>query len=345
MAISDAIRPIPAPQVIDPNSVTSYRWGVIGAGGIAEQFFVTVQRHTNQRIVAVASRTEGKAQDFGQKFGIETHSSYEELVSRDDIDIIYVATIPSQHKAHAMLAIEAGKHVLIEKPVALEPSEAKEIFAAAKAAGLLAMEAMWTRYLPQYDIIRQLLTANAFGKIEMVNVSMCQSNLWMTRLFTKNGGDPMFDMGIYAVSFCQSFLGNPVEITAQGVLNSEGIDEEVSAQFRYANGARAYILVSGRSGIPAIGQVSGTEAKMNVGPEFCIPSRLDFSSKEFYAEVSTWKDESEIRGHQGLCYQATAMAFFLDEGLLESPFESHADSIANLEVCEKIVQLIGAQIK
>jgi len=345
VAISEVKNPIPVPHVIEPNSVTSYRWGVIGAGGIAEQFIETVQKHTSQKIVAVASRTENKAKDFREKFGIESHGSYEELVSREDIDIVYVATIPSQHRDHAMLAITAGKHVLIEKPIALDPVEAKEIFEAAKSAGLLAMEAMWTRYLPQYDIIRQLIASQAFGNIEMVNVSMCQSNLWMTRLFTKNGGDPMFDMGIYAVSFCQTFLGNPIEITAQGVLNSEGIDEEVSAQFRYASGARAYILVSGRSGIPSIGQVSGTEAKMNVGPEFCIPSRIDFSSKEFYAEVSTWTDESEIRGHQGLCYQATAMAHFIDEGLIESPFESHAESISNLEVCEKIVQLIGAQIK
>ena len=336
---------IPDPQIIDPNSVTPYRWGVVGAGGIAEQFIETVQRNTNQRVVAVASRTENKAKALGLKFGIDSHDSYEELVWREDIDIIYVATIPSQHRDHAMLAIAAGKHVLIEKPVALDSSEAQEIFAAAKTAGLLAMEAMWTRYLPQYDIIRQLIANQTLGKIEMVNVSMCQSNLWMKRLFTKNGGDPLFDMGIYAVSFCQTFLGNPVEITAQGVLNADGIDEEVSAQFRYANGARAYILVSGRSGIPAIGQVSGTEAKMNVGPEFCIPSRIDLSSREFYAEVSTWKDESQISGHQGLCYQATAMAQFMDQGLLESPFESHSDSIANLEVCEKIVKLIGAQIR
>ena len=343
--MADRVSFIPNPEVIDPSSVTEYRWGVIGAGGIAEQFIDAVQRHTNQKIVAVASRTKNKAKALGQKFGIDSHDSYEEMISREDVDIVYIATLPSQHREHALLAIAAGKHVLIEKPVALDSLEAKEVFSTAQSAGLLAMEAMWTRYLPQYDIIRKLLANQALGEIEMVNVSMCQSNLWMSRLFTKNGGDPMFDMGIYAVSLCQTFLGNPVEITAQGVLNADGIDEEVSAQLRYANGARAYILVSGRSGIPAIGQISGSAAKMNVGPEFCIPSRIDLSSREFYAQVSTWKDESEIRGHQGLCYQATAMAQFLDRGLLESPFESHADSIANLEVCEKIIQIIGAQIR
>lgn len=336
---------IPAPRLIDPSSVTSYRWGVLGAGGIAEHFVNGVQKHSKQNVVAVASRTEGKAEAFAGKFNIEAHDNYEDLVSRDDLDIIYIATLPSQHKEHALMALAAGKHVLIEKPIALDVQEAKDIFIAAKTAGLMAMEAMWTRYLPQYDIIRQLLTNETFGEIEMVNVSMCQSNLWMTRMFTKNGGDPLFDMGIYPVSFCQTFLGNPISITAQGILNSEGIDEEISAQLRYANGARAYILVSGRSGIPAIGQVSGTKAKMSVGPEFCIPSRIDLSEQEFYAPVSSWKDESEVKGHEGLAYQTTAMASFLDAKLVESPFESHADSIANLEVCAEIIRLVGAQIK
>ncbi|MEY4499929.1 MAG: hypothetical protein RL319_917 [Actinomycetota bacterium] len=336
---------LPASRIIDPASVTPYRWGVIGAGGIAELFVTGVQKHSKQNVIAVASRTFGKAEIFGKKFNIEAHDNYEDLLARTDIDVVYVATLPSQHRDHALAAIAAGKHVLIEKPIALDPTEAEEIFAAAKAAGVLAMEAMWTRYLPQYDIIRQLLDSKAFGEIEMVNVSMCQSNLWMTRMFSKNGGDPMFDMGIYAVSFCQTFLGNPVSITAQGILNDDGIDEEVSVQLRYSNCSRAYILVSGRSGIPAIGQVSGTKAKMNVGPEFCIPSRIEFSAQEFYAPVSRWTDESGVVGHEGLSYQTTAMASFLDAGLQESPFESHADSIANLRVCQEIIRLLGATIK
>lgn len=336
---------LPIPRIIDPSSVTTYRWGIIGAGGIAEHFVNGVQKHSGQQIVAVASRTAGKAQTFAKNFGIDSHDNYEDLVSREDIDVIYIATLPSQHREHALMAIAAGKHVLIEKPIALDSKEASDIFAAAKSAGVLAMEAMWTRYLPQYDIIRQLLDQKAFGEIEMVNVSMCQSNLWMTRMFTKNGGDPLFDMGIYAISFCQSFLGNPISITAQAVLNAEGIDEEVSVQMRYANGGRAYVLVSGRSGIPAIGQVSGTKAKMSVGPEFCIPSRIEFSAQEFYAPVSSWTDQTGVVGHEGLAYQTTAFASFLDSGLDESPLESHADSIANLEVCEEIIRLVGATIR
>lgn len=336
---------LPTPNIIDPASVTSFRWGVMGAAAIAETFVAAVQKHTRQKIVAVASRTPGKARTFASRFNIEAHDNYEDLLAREDIDIVYIPTLPSQHRDHALQAIAAGKHVLIEKPVTLDPAEAAEIFTAAKAAGVLAMEAMWTRYLPQYDIIRQLLAKNELGEIEMVSVSMCQANLEVPRLWKKNHGDPLFDMGIYPISFVQTFLGNPTSITAQAVLNDEGIDEEVSVQLHYASGARAYVLVSGRAAIPGIGAVGGTKAKLNVGPEFFVPSKLELFGADFYSDSVVWHDSSEVQRHEGLSYQATAMAKFIDEGLLESPYESHADSIANLAVCAEVIRLIGAQIR
>lgn len=334
----------PVPELIQPNSVTAFRWGVMGAAEIASAFVAGVQKHTSQQVVAVASKTPGKAEAFASKFGIESHDNYEDLLAREDIDIVYIPTLPSQHKDHALQAITAGKHVLIEKPLTLVPSEAREIFDAAKKAGVLAMEAMWTRYLPQYDLIRQILDADTLGHIEVVNVSMCQANLEVPRLWKKNHGDPLFDMGIYPISFCQTFLGNPTKITAQGVLNSDGVDEEISVQLSYATGARAYVLVSARAAIPGIAQISGTKAKLDVGPEFFIPSTLELRSTDFNSQPTTWADKSHVVGHEGLSYQATAMASFIDQGLLESPYESHSDSIANLEVCAEIIRLVGASI-
>ncbi len=334
----------PTPELIDPKSVTSLRWGIMGAAEIAETFVSAVKKHTTQKAVAVASRTPGKAEKFAEKYGLASHDNYEDLLARDDIDVVYIPTLPSQHKDHALQAIAAGKHILIEKPLTLIPSEASEIFAAAKAKGVLAMEAMWTRYLPQYDVIRKLITNGTLGEIELVNVSMAQANLDAARLWKKNHGDPLFDMGIYPISFCQTFLGNPNKISAQGILNKDGIDEEVSIQLSYANGARAYVLVSGRAALPGIGQISGTKAKLDVGPEFFIPSKLELRTTDFNAPATTWIDSFPVVGHEGLSYQATALAAFVDQGLLESPYESHADSIANLEVCAEIIRLIGAEI-
>lgn len=334
----------PEPNVIDPFSVTSYRWGVMGAAGIANAFVEGVQKHTSQQIVALASRTPDKAAVFAEKWGIEALDSYEELLARDDIDIIYVPTLPNQHKEHALMAIAAGKHVLIEKPLTLIPIEAAEIFAAAKAKGVLAMEAMWMRYQPQYDVLRQLLANQTLGDIEIVNVSMAQANLGVARLWEKGHGDPFFDMGIYPITLCQTIFGKPVQITAQGVLNQDGIDEEVSVQLTYADGGRAYVLVSCRSGLPAIAQISGTKGKLDIGPEFFMPTKLELRGPEFNAPAITWQPDPNVVAHEGLSYQATAMASYINQGLLESPLESHEETIENLEVCAEIVRIVGAEI-
>jgi predicted dehydrogenase len=334
----------PEPRLVKPNAVPSYRWGVMGAAAIAEAFVAGVQKHTSQQIVAVASRTPGKAEIFASKFGIEHHDSYEELLAREDIDIIYIPTLPTQHREHALMAIAAGKHVLIEKPVALSSEEAAEIFTAAKSAGLLAMEAMWTRYLPQADVLAQLLESKALGEIDFLNVSMCQANKAVPRLWKPGHGDPFFDMGIYPVSFAQSIFGNPTSISAQGQLTENGIEAEVSVQLGYASGARAYLLVSAWSGVPSIAQISGSNGRLSVGPEFFAPSRIELSEQTFNAIPTVWEDRSGVVAHEGLSYQATAMASYLDRGLLESPLESHEDSIANLKVCEDVIKLIGATI-
>lgn len=335
---------IPEPHTIDPESVPVLRWGIMGAAGIAHSFVSGVTKHTRQHIVAVASRTPGKAAEFAAQYGIESHDNYEDLLARDDIDVIYIPTLPSQHRDHALQAIAAGKHVLIEKPIALNPAEAREIFDAARAAGVFAMEAMWTRYLPQYDIIRQVIAEGTLGEIDLVNVSFCQANLGAERLWKKGHGDPFFDMGIYAVSFAQTFLGNPTSITAQGILNDDGIEEEVSVQMHYESGARAYILVSGRAAVPLIASAAGTRGNLTMGPQFPIPASVSLSENDFYAPASTWRDQSGVVGHDGLGLQATYMAAFIRDGLQESPFESHDDSVANLEVCAEVIRLIGAQI-
>ena len=335
---------LPKPNIIDPSSVPALRWGVMGAAAIAQEFVGAVQKHTGQIVVAVASRTPGKAEAFAKQFGLESHDNYEDLLARDDIDVIYIPTLPTQHRDHALMAIAAGKHVLIEKPITMDVGQAKEIFAAAKAAGVLAMEAMWTRYLPQYDIARQLIADGTLGTLDAVNASFCNDNREVPRLWKKGHGDILFDMGIYPISFAQSFLGNPIAINAQGVLNADKIDEEVSVQLTYASGARAYILVSGRVTLPVIASVGGSKGHLTMQHPFFVPTTIELSGLDLYSPIEAWKDASPVVGHEGLSYQATALASYVAAGLLESPIESHADSIANIAVCAEIIRQIGAEV-
>ena len=242
---------LPKPHIFKASDAKPLRWGVFGAGWISDAMVKTSQINSNQEFVAIASRTPGKAEAFAQKWNLPSfHNSYEELAARDDIDAIYLGTLPSDRLEVALIAINAGKHVLIEKPITMDVAEAEAIYAAAKAKKVLALEAMWTRFLPQMDIARQLLKDGSLGDIELVISNFCQANLEVPRLYTIGGGNPIIDMGIYPIAFSQQFLGEPNEIHAFGKLHHNQIDEETHTFMRYASGARSTFVLSGRTTLP-----------------------------------------------------------------------------------------------
>lgn len=134
------------------------RWGVLGTGWIAGQFVRALPTSTTQQVVAVGSRTQASAERFASAAGVPTaHGSPEALVADPCVDVVYVATPHQAHRASALLAIDAGKHVLVEKPMGLDAAQAEEVAAAAATAGVFCMEALWTLFLPRFDVVRQVL--------------------------------------------------------------------------------------------------------------------------------------------------------------------------------------------
>jgi predicted dehydrogenase len=336
---------LPAPKIIDPASVPVLRWGIIGPGNIAETFVDSSQKHTKQEFHAVGSRTPGRAQAFAEKFKIpKTYDNYQDLVADPDLDAIYIASYPADHHAHSLLALNAGKHILVEKPITYLPEHAKEIFYLAKSKGLLAMEAMWTRYLPQSTILQQLLKEGSLGDSQLFTAAFCTDNRAVDRLWEKGGGGIIFDMGIYPIAMAQQFMGNPIKITAQGKVRSDGMDEESYVVMEYANGSRANITMSGISSLPIEASCSFEKGLVKIAEPFLAPSAIAVRDKEFYYSEDTWKDETGVLGHEGLSYQATAFAKYVGEGLLESPVHSSADVVANIEVAQEICRQIGASV-
>lgn len=334
---------LPAPRLVDPSSVPSLRWGIIGPGSIAEAFASTVLANTHQRIVAIASRTPGRAKTFASKYSIPAHlSSYQQLVARDDIDVIYVANQPIDHLSAAMLALDAGKPILVEKPFTQNVEEAESIFARARDLGLLAMEAMWTRYLPQMDVARQLLASGAIGEPKLVISDFCQDSRSVARMWRKGHGSPLWDMGIYPIALSQMVLGEPTTVEARGIVLDDGMDAETTAYLTYASGARATITVSGLVDAPLHAVISGEDGVIEFGEPYIFPTAVGFAGKGIDAPMHWWKDESAIRRHEGLAYQATAFADYLARGLLESPLQSHDDSLACLRVAAEITRCLGA---
>ena len=337
--------PLPKPIIIDPQSSPSLRWGIIGPGGIAEVFVGSSQKHTNQIFGAVASRTKGRAQEFASKFGIPTvHATYEELVADRNLDAVYIASWQVEHFQHAMLALNAGKHVLVEKPITVLPEHAEQIFALAKEKGLLAMEAMWTRYLPQSTIIRQLLAAGDLGTPELFSASFCADNRAISRLWQKGGGGIVYDMGIYNIAMAQQFMGNPVKITAVGSIDENLMDKESFALLEYANGSRAHLTTSGIATLPTTASCSFERATLVIDEPFFVPSGLSLRDKELYFKEEIWKDESSVRGHEGLSYQATWFANYVAEGRVESEIHTAHDTIENIRVAQEITRQLGAEI-
>jgi predicted dehydrogenase len=227
----------------------------------------------------------------------------------------------------------------------MDLAEAEQIYAAAKSKKVLAMEAMWTRFLPQMDIARQLVAVGALGDVELVVSNFCQNNLGVTRLFTPGGGNPIIDMGIYPAALSQQFLGNPSEIHAFGKLHPNDIDEETHTFMRFANGSRSNFVLSARTTLPHWAGVSGSKGAITFGTPWFTPSSITFHESTFNGVQSTWKDDLGLPEHLGLIHQVHAFAQYLEQGLLEGPLYTHHDSLSNIKTVLEIGNLIGTRYK
>jgi predicted dehydrogenase len=339
---------LPEPRLPDPTSVPALRWGVVGTGWIAGAFVRGVQAHTAQRVTTVAARDRGRLDAFAAEHSIPaTASSVTELVASADVDVVYVATPHASHHAVALEAIAAGKHVLVEKPFALSAEQAAEMTAAAKAAGVLAMEAMWTRYLPQSDVLRQLLAAGAIGEVHTVVADFGfaapfdpANRMWDPAL----GGGALLDAGVYPISFASSVLGAPVSVVARGELTSTGVDARASLLLGSASGAMALVSTSMVSSHPTRATVIGSTGRIEMGSPFFGPTSITLVAGSIGSEeTTTWTDTRFEVLHDGLSYQATALASYVDAGLLESPVHPHEEIVSVLATIDAAREQVAAR--
>ena len=240
------------------------RWGILAPGAIAGDFTATVLANTDQRITAVASRSPERARRFATRHGIErAYGSYEQLDVDPGVDIVYVAAPHSQHRPLGLLAISAGKHVLIEKPIALSAAEAEEIAVASRSAGVLAAEAMWTRYLPQFDVLHKVLGRGDLGPVRLAtaDVGWRMEPGAPARFFDPaQGGGAALDMGVYGYWFAQFAIGRPVRIQALGSMTSSGVDDQAVVTLAAEGNRHASVTTSmavTNSGLAAITAAPG----------------------------------------------------------------------------------------
>ncbi|MCH8613814.1 Gfo/Idh/MocA family protein [Arsenicicoccus dermatophilus] len=346
--MSDLPLTLPPSRVPDPAEALPLRWGVIGPGGIARAFAEGLHRWTRSRIVAVGSRSMERARAFAEEVGgARAHGGYEALVADDEVDAVYVATPHSEHRDHALLAIGAGRHVLVEKAFTRTAAEAREVVAAARAADVTCLEAMWTRFLPQSDVVRQLVRSGEIGEIETVQADHGQ---WFgedrtSRLFAPElAGGSLLDLGIYPVAFAVDLVGLPRQVLAAGTRAFTGVERQASlilAGFDRAPSAHAVLTTTLAARTPTTASVSGSLARVELAGEFYQPGRVRLVSR---AGEVVEGPEPTIRGHLGLCHEAAHLATLVAEGRRESPLLPLDESVAVMELLDEVRRQIGVPL-
>lgn len=316
------------------------RWGILATGGIA-RLFTRDLLVAGLDVRAVGSRTIHRAAGFAEEFGISrAHGSYEALVSDPDVDIVYIASPHPQHAEHALLALEAGKHVLVEKPFTLNQAEARRVQQAAQRRGLLALEAMWTRYLPHMMRIRALLRDGALGEVRTVFADHTQqlSTDPAHRINALGlGGGALLDLGIYPISFAWDMLGAPESLTSSARYGETGADTEVATIFTHAEGALSTMISSSRAAGPNTAHVVGTAARIDIDRVWYSASSFRLTAADGTVLESF---ESAIEG-RGMQYQAHAAERLVAAGDLAGGELPIAQSVAIMGTLDEVRRQIG----
>jgi predicted dehydrogenase len=243
-------------------------WGILGTGAIAKKFAMALQSLPDARLVAVGSRTQAKAEEFGAKYRVPHRcGSYESLVNDAEVEAVYVATPHSCHKENALTALAAGKPVLVEKPFTINAAEAESVIQVAREKKLLVMEAMWTRYLPLYVKLRKLLAEGAIGEVRMLTSDFGfkarpDSN---PRLFEPAlGGGALLDIGVYPVSLASMIFGPPFQVTGAAKLGLTCVDEQSAMTLKHARGQLAMLWCAITVDTPQEAALMGTEGRIRV---------------------------------------------------------------------------------
>jgi predicted dehydrogenase len=336
---------LPLPRTPDPREAPTLRWGVLGPGWIAQRFVESLQAHTTQEVVAVASRDRRRALTFAAEWSLpKAHDSYEALFDDPDVDIVYIATTHPSHRDNAVDALNAGKHVLVEKPLAVDAAGARDIADAARANRFVG-EAMWTKFLPKFDVIRQLLDGGALGEVRSVIADHGEfftpdHRIWNAEL----GGGPLLDLGTYPIALAHMVFGSFTSVVAQGQDAAEGLNGQISATLADQAGNQAVLHTTILSDTPTVAVISGRDATLHLDGPFFMPGPFTLTRHRGHptdpGRVLHYDEKPGVQA-DGLHYAAVEAARSIADGRTESAVHPLRYAIATLEVADEIRRQLG----
>ena len=324
-----------------PDASTSVaKWGILGTGFIAG--LQTPDLIDGGSVVqAVGSRNLASATEFAARFHIpSSYGSYEDLVADPDVDVVYISTPHPFHHENALQALNAGKHVLIEKPFAMNAWQAREIVELAESKGLVALEAMWTRYLPHMVRIRELIRSGALGDVRTV-IADHNQNLPKDPLHRLNnpalGGGALLDLGIYPVSFAFDVFGAPVNIRAAASMTATGVDRQTAMIFEYGDGQQAVLHCALDTAGPNQASIIGTDGRIDIPSVWYVPSAFT----RYDADGNVVERFDEPVPGRGMQFQAREMERLIETHAIANDILPPKQSVQVMEAMDEIRRQIG----
>jgi predicted dehydrogenase len=332
----------PGPSVAEPlPSGRPVRWGFLATGKIARGFAQNLALLPEATIAAVAARRLEDAEAFAREYGAAAaYGSYQQLVEDPEVDVVYVATPHALHRDHVLLAFEAGKPVLCEKPLTVNAAEAEELVAEARRRRVFFMEAMWMRCNPLIRRLRQLLSTGELGVVRQVRADLgfVVDRPETDRLLDPAlGGGALLDMGVYPLNFAHLFLGEPDQVAAAAVLAPSGIDLDISLSLGYASGAVSSLSCSMTSWSPRTASIATEVGRLDLAAPFHHPTVATWTRGEDVHEIS-----EPVIG-TGLANEALEVVRCLRTGEIESPLVPLDETLGLMRLMDRIRTQVGVE--
>jgi predicted dehydrogenase len=317
-----------------------FRWGIIAPGRIAHQFAQSLSVVPDGELVAVASRSLSRGAEFARRYNaLKTYQDYQDLLHDPAVDGVYIASPHRFHFEQAMMALEARKPVLCEKPLTVNHAEAAALTHKASESSVFLMEGLWSRFLPFYQDIQRRIQHGEIGELRFINSAFCitvsrdVNERWLN---PELAGGALLDMGVYNVAVSQFLMGtDPMDVQASGLIGSSGVDEAVSVILNYGDGIISSFHASLNLNARNAMRVWGTKGSIEIHPNFWSATRADVRVGDQVERI-----EAPFLAN-GFEYQIMEAQRCIQAGKLEPEAMPHAATLANMRVLDQVRQRIG----
>jgi predicted dehydrogenase len=317
-----------------------YRWAILGAGSIAKKFASDLKLLPGAELYAVGSKDIGRAQKFASEQGFKkAYGSYEELVSDTDVDIIYIASRHIGHYPDAVLCMNHGKAVLCEKPVSMNRQQFEKMTALAVDKDVFFMEALWTRFIPSFLKLKELIEKGEIGKIRIIESDFCFMPAYDPegRLFNPGlGGGALLDVGLYPVFLALEIGGQVTGIKAMATFDKTGVDNSCSVLLSHTGGELSILYTSIITNGRVESYVQGEKGSIRLNKWWHTPTSLDL----FVNDKKPVHFEFPEPGF-GYQYEAAEVMKCLDRGAIQSDLFSWEHSRRLLSILDRIREMTG----